>query len=100
MSLSNCYNLSNINSKNKENFENYVGGIIGNHAGETIENMPENNANIDNCYNKGNIEGGTRLGGIIGLVGKKTTIIINRCYNTGNITVSIDNGELLDMINQ
>ncbi len=67
VSITNCFNDATIDASS------YIGGIIG-YAGET------NNIIIENCYNSGDVEGGsTYIGGIIG----KTFAPVRSCYNKG-----------------
>ena len=59
----------------------YAGGIIG-----------YGKAAIENCYNKGTINGTTRAGGIIGQFnGSASTNTIKNSYNIGDISLSATN---------
>ena len=67
------YNCNNINSEIIES--NYVGGILG-YANKSVE--------LNNCINNGTVYG---KGNVRGLIGNKTSTIIN-C--TDNETVNIE----------
>lgn len=67
--ISKCYNIGNINC----NITTNVGGIVG----------QAQKSKIENSYNGGNIQGETRLGGIIGQIYNFS--LLQNCYNTGNI---------------
>ncbi len=66
-----------------------LGGLVGDNYGGIIENCFSNMKLTLNVINAKWL----RVGGICGTLDKITTV--KNCYNTGNITVSIDNGELL-----
>ena len=95
--LKNCYNIANINVNNLEDDYVYVGGIVADISNNYIDDTYYyvDGANIDSCYNTGNIIGNENVsaGGIIGnlYMGYSTGdtvdqyFIIN-CYNTGEIT--------------
>ena len=63
---------------------NYVGGIAG------YALMSSADTNIEDCYNKGIINGTDSVGGIIGEITHATIVIdginVTNCYNEGNIT--------------
>ncbi len=82
--ITNSHNTGEINSKNTENYSTVVGGIIG-----KIWNSTET-TKVENSYNTGNINGGTRIGGIIGSSTNNSKVLINKCYNTGNLTSQED----------
>ena len=117
--IENCYNLSNIVCKNvKEGYGDAnisCGGIAGqiqdgeiniekcfNKGDITVDGGnndinvagicggTNNNGEIKNCYNIGNIEGHSlqNAGMIGGIIGKLNKMDILYCYNTGDITVS------------
>ena len=65
-----CYSTCNITVS--DNPRGSVGGLVG-----------YNNASITDSYSKGNISGGARLGGLVGINNSKA---INRCYSTGQVT--------------
>ena len=69
--VENCYNTGNIVASTS----NYVGGIVGGNEGGT-------GLTITHCYNKADISGKERVGGI---VGNATSATINYTYNTGKI---------------
>ena len=61
--------------------DNIAGGITawcGGYDGEIMQ--------ILNCYNRGNVYGGTNSGGISGYVDRSGNEIITNCYTTGQIT--------------
>ena len=76
--INQCGNYANIISNTYE--ESRAGGIVG------MQNDEGNTVTIDQCFNMGNITGGTSnsvrsyVGGICG----KNGIILN-CYNNGNV---------------
>ena len=81
--IENCYNLANINATNTQEEVGVAdltcGGIVG-----------QGKANINKCYNKGDIvvDGGNNavcVGGISGMT--SNNYFIKNCYNTGNIEV-------------
>ena len=82
ITITNSHNLGEINSKNTDNFGNIVGGIIGFNYNSGTSKISK----VENSYNKGNINGGTRTGGIVGETSTNSKILINKCYNTGNVT--------------
>ncbi len=84
--ITNCYNLKEINSVTSGNNMNLVGGILGYLTYSDIEEISK----IENSYNKGNINGGNRSGGILGNISGNSKLIINRCYNIGTIIGQID----------
>ena len=86
ITITNSHNTGEITSKNTENYLSRVGGIIGGVINSGISKLSK----IENSYNKGNINGGVRTGGIIGDFNNNSEIIINRCYNTGNLTSQED----------
>ena len=83
-SIENCYNLANINATNIQEEEGRAdigcGGILG-----------QGKANINKCYNKGNIvvDGGNNIVNVGGILGRliSNSDFIKNCYNTGNIEV-------------
>ena len=72
--ITSCYNTGNILNITVEN--SYLGGIVGKNDYTTIT--------IDDCYNTGNVSGGSFVGGIIGCTTISATV--RNCYNEGNIT--------------
>ena len=110
--IQHCYNLGQI--KTCSNSGGYLGGIAGgiyyskkanieqcynvgdvlgkgNYIGG-IAGRSGDVTNIVNCYNTGDIEGSSYLGGIVGYINK--TNLIENVYNTGDIT-SITNNNYL-----
>ena len=80
--IENCYNMANIQYKriNDEDYEGSVGGSLGGIAGH--------GANINKCYNAGNIifdagNNGFGMGGICGSTLKGG--IVKNCYNSARI---------------
>ncbi len=80
--ITNSYNLGKITSSTSGNFINEVGGIVGNITYNDITKTSK----IESSYNKGNITGGNRTGGIVGYISNNLKLIINKCYNIGNLT--------------
>ena len=78
----NCYNKAKVIAENTTldavNGTGSAGGIIGKKQGRSL-------LNIKNCYNMGEIEGGTYSGGILGYEYTGNINIIN-CYNAGKIS--------------
>lgn len=74
--ISKCVNYGNVKSSEKCIG---VGGIAG-----TINEESK----IEECINKGSVEGKQNLGGIVGAIAGES--IINKCGNEGKITFSID----------
>ncbi len=105
--IENSYNQENVNSKGIVSGKNYVGGLVGinqvmgnivnsYNSGNIIGDKDiiggiagENNANISNCYNKGQIDStkadGIRIGGICGQNSSDSYIYTS--YNIGLIKV-------------
>ncbi len=84
VAISNSYNLSNINVTMPKIPTGYIGGVIGSIL---IKEGNENIINkIEQVYNTGNISGGNRVGGIVGIIGNAHTSIIDKSYNLGNLT--------------
>ena len=79
--ITNSYNIGEINSTSSGTTGNRVGGLIG------LINYDDSTkiSKIENSYNKGNINGGDRTGGILGAIFNNAKLIINRSYNTGTI---------------
>ncbi len=84
--ITNSYNLGEINSSTSGNIISYIGGIVGRIA----YSNPNKVSKLENCYNKGIITGGTRTGGIVGLIENDLKLIINKCYNTANLVAQED----------
>ena len=74
--ISKCYNEGEIGILGKDIDEFNVGGITGAIGTSTVSQ----------CFNKGKINGKGAIGGIVGLMGWRTTALIENCYNTGSIT--------------
>lgn len=67
--VENCHNSGNVSATGK-----YVGGIAG-YTGS-----------ISRCYNSGNIEGGSHVGGLTGTTSAYSVGVgISNCYNVGNV---------------
>ena len=71
------YNTGNITLSNPENSETNTGGIGG--------IIGENNADISDCYNSGNIFAGAKDGRVGGIVGRLIRVSMENCYNVGSI---------------
>lgn len=78
VSITKCYNIGNITGS-----DHFVAGIVG-----TVTYYSETNI-VSNCYNKGNVEGRVEVAGI---VGRGTA---NYCYNTGEVTGSQEIGGII-----
>ena len=65
--ITNCYNTGAVTGSGE-----YVGGVVG--RGDEL---------ITNCYNTGAVTGGGYVGGVVGGVDYRVTII--NCYNTGSV---------------
>ena len=78
IAFTNCYNKSTISTTNKDSeYSSILGGIVGYVYGK---------GHISSTFNLGNINGGARAGGIVGIIiNKGNTLLINKCYNLGNI---------------
>lgn len=71
--IENCGNEASIT------VQDYAGGILG--QGSMV------GTKIRNCYNTGNIDGRTNVGGITGFAhGYSNSGLIENCYNTGRVT--------------
>ena len=77
-SIIECYNVGDIQSD--DNFYNQ-GGIIGSCYSKTY---------INNCYNRGAIDGAKYAGGITGSTSNNAKI--NNCYNIGTVKNNIESG--------
>ena len=75
--IENCYNKAKINASNTSM---NVAGIVG-----TIVT----NCSVINCYNNGEVIGGSNIGGIAG--NSISSSIISSCYNSGNINANTTN---------
>ncbi len=85
--VNNCCNTGTITG-NSDN----VGGIVG----LVAHSNNVTNSTVINCYNSGEINGVTFVGGIVGLVGGSQgqgTVI--QCYNKGKITGTTKIGETI-----
>jgi len=81
-SIRKCYNEGTIG--NVENTISQIGGIVGN---------AELGSSIDECYNKGIINGNTKIGGIVGQMIMNSSI--QNCYNAVNITGETEIGGIV-----
>ena len=104
--IQNCHNTGNISA-------NYgAGGVLGESAASAQDGIIENCSNtgsvsvidekaggivsnvingettINNCYNTGDVSGGSDVGGIVGVLYSNTDTLKNS-YNTGNISCTI-----------
>ena len=77
--ISGCFNNATVASS-----ANNIGGIAG-YCYST------NDTRIIACYNSGNVEGQTYVGGIVGNINNNNNAVI-ACYNTGRITTNRPNG--------
>lgn len=62
-----CYNIGAVSSTGTES--SYAGGVVGYNPSGCV---------INNCYNAGNVSGGSSLGGIVGKL--ETTSNVSNCY--------------------
>lgn len=82
LNIKNSYNVGNITSNDKQ----FGAGIIGYLGLESSA--------VENCYNLGNLSGGTQSGGIVGgLQGA-----VKNTYNIGNITGNSGGGGIVGQI--
>ena len=80
-----CVNIGSVSGNN-------AGGIVGN-AWRLNENNIDNYTLMQDCYNKGAVNGGNYAGGIFGTIfsssyHKAGTILIKNVYNSGTITLN------------
>lgn len=75
--IENCYNKAKINANN---ISMNVAGIVG-----TIVT----NCSVINCYNNGEVAGGSNIGGIAG--NSMGGSMISSCYNSGSINANTTN---------
>ena len=82
LNIKNSYNTGNITSNDKQ----FGAGIIG--------YLGLDSSVVENCYNLGNLSGGTQSGGIVGgLQG-----VVKNTYNIGNITGNSGRGGIVGQI--
>lgn len=87
--IENCYNLTNINVINNQKESGTAdigcGGILG-----------QGKANINKCYNKGNIicDGKNNTVVVGGICGTLDAGLIKNCYNTGKVQGKNDNEQI------
>ena len=82
LNIKDSYNVGNINSNDKQ----FGAGIVG--------YLGYGTSIIENCYNLGNVNGGTQSGGIVGgLQG-----IVRNTYNIGNITGNSGKGGIVGQV--
>ena len=82
VSISNCYNESNIyayEGLKRNECSNYAGGIVG-----------LGNSTISNCYNTGDvtIEQSTYNTNVGGIIGYASSGSVENCYNVGTLSVT------------
>ena len=75
--INNCYNFATINAGNESGMIR-IGGIVGDFSC---------NAKINNCYNKGRLNGTSFVGGIVGSsdANSDSNREISNCYNLANL---------------
>ena len=89
--VSNCYNKGIISSNSSAKDIGGIVGRLGNNK-STLKNT------INNCYNLGTIKGGTKIGGIVGLMDKNCDV--SNVYNKGIIEdYTTDYGNIVGNIN-
>lgn len=82
------------NSGNVQGGGPYIGGIIGCMTWDESNN----NTNLKNCYNSGEVSGTGVIGGIVGLVaGTTRTGTITNCYSKGKVEGTEYTGAIIGM---
>ena len=61
----------------------YVGGVVG-----VVGVVGDSSGTVKNCYNTGDVTGGSYVGGVVG----QNSGSVENCYNTGNISGDISVG--------
>ncbi len=82
--IDSCYNEGNVGAL-KDNKASQLGGIVG---------EADTNTRVTKCYNCGNIDGQTNVGGIAGILGSGSMAYIEDCYNAGTISIKRENGSV------
>ena len=68
------------------------GSAVGGIAGNCSNNSGDNICSISNCYNKGNVKGTKKVGGIAGEVAIPKKGNVRNCYNAGSVAATIGGG--------
>ena len=82
----------------------HVGGIVGNVENSYDPSIKSNNTQISHAYNTGHVDGWNKIGGIIGVVKRKSDWVhIEHVYNAGQVqgrTGQMEIGSLLGYYNE
>lgn len=113
----NCVNNGDLSLETTGYGSRWAGGIAGRLCGRENDNAEIRNCKntgyvgaehsggilgcnykctyVYNCYNIGEIKGGTNAGGIVGLTYTYSTVNVANCYNIGTVSGATNNGEIV-----
>ncbi|WP_164516835.1 hypothetical protein [Clostridium transplantifaecale] len=90
-SVLNCYSIGNVTGNA------YVGGLVGNVQGKSLDEEDSRKSIINNCWYAGNVEAGVeKAGGIAGRISAGCEIEHN--YSTGTTAAEVQSGGLIGTV--